>query len=258
MSINFGATIPMANLQILLDFNNTRCYPGTGTTFSNLVGSASGGNGYLKGSVTNTTKNGNTVLQPNGDQTGVANYVGDRIDIDTSAGGVDRFSKDNSFTHMFWVNLISGSGKLFSTGSAGATGTDNCIWQMWISNGTYYWWNTSGGGANNISAGFTPIDTGTFYLIAVTFESGGAGGTNYARVYIDGELAGTGSIAYNTHSAIDRSGQSNIQWTLGGGYNSSCVNTNVVAQYGMYALYNRKLESDEILKVYNATKGKYK
>lgn len=256
MSTVYSPKIPTNNCQIFVDWANPKCYPGSGTTFTNLIDKSRNA-GYLKGSVTTSTDpGGNLCLYTPGGGAGT-NIVGDRIDINTSASGIDRFNNTMNFSHVFWVRRIGNGSKLLSTGSSGATQTDNCIWQMWIDGGQYYWWNSSGGGAENITSTFTPCpNTTDWFCVGMTYSHNGAG-NNVVSVYRDGVLQNTGVNDHATHSAIDRTGQTNMQWTLGGGYNSSCVNVNSAGYFGMYALYNETLSATEILQFYHATRKRF-
>lgn len=258
MSTVYSPKIPTNNLQIFVDWANPKCYSGTGTTFNNLI-DKSRNTGYIKANATtDTDPGGNRCLYTPGGGAGT-NIVGDRIDINTSASGIDRFSKTMNFTHLFWVRRIGGGSKLLSTGSSGSSQTDNCIWNMWIDNNQFYWWNSSGGGTENITCTFTPCpDTTNWYCVALTYSHNDAGsGNNVARGYRDGVLLNSGSNDNATHDAINRTGQSNMQWTLGGGYNSSCVNVNSAAYFGMYALYNETLTTAEVEQFYKATKKRF-
>jgi len=252
MAVLYSPNIVTDNLQICMDWKNIRCYPGTGTTFTNLVRGKSSV-GYIKNNVTFS----NGVLTTNGANNGQQNNVGDRIDINTSEGGVDRFGA-HSFSIFFWVNQTSTSGRIFSTGSAG-TGTgnsDNCIWQMWVDTSQFFWWNSGGGGENAISATGTWHTPGVWQLIGFTY-SYNESGNNIVRCYRNDTLAFSNSISTSTHSFVDRSGQSNIQWTLGGGYSSSCFNQNSSCNFGMFMLYNKTLSLQEISQNYNATKKRF-
>ena len=254
MAFFHSPTIPKENLQILMDFANPACYPGSGTTINNLA--VPGRNlGYIKNSVTTLTNKGFNVLRPNGGGAG-SNAVGDRIDINTSAGGIDRFGA-HSFSFAFWTKAVSG-GRIFSTGSAGSGNTDNCIWQMWIDNtGQFFWWNSGGGGADAITCLFSSlVDLGGWRHLVMTYAYN-EGGNDVARVYIDGVLNGTGSISTATHSFVDRSGQTDLQWTLGGGYWSSCFTINAQNEFGMFACYNKTLSAGEVSSMYNNTKTRF-
>lgn len=257
MSVYSGPNSEINGLQIAIDWGNLNCYPGTGTEFFNLV-DRTRNNGYIKNNCVYSNLLGGYV-QTNGAQSGAANNVGDRIDINTSAAGIDRFSGTQNFTVLFWNYWISGGGKIWSTGSAGAgTGnSDNCIWNMWIDSGQFYWWNSSGGSANNITCSFNGTRiASTWQMVGLTY-SYNESGNNVARTYVNGQQVGTGITPTATHSFIDRSGQSNMQWSLGGGYSSSCVNSNSVNRFGPFFMFNRKLENEEILKSFNALRSRY-
>lgn len=263
MGIQRGPKIITSNLQIALDFGSKRCFSGgsqiTGyTQFNNLV-RRNNSVGYIKNSVDFLNEKGG-VLKTNGAQSGIIYDVGDRIDINTTASGIDRFSGTHNFSIFFWVNqAFNGSYRLMSTGSAG-TGTgqsDACIWQMWCDTSQFYWWNNTGGGANNISASGTWHTYGTWEYIGFTY-SYNEYSNNIVRCYTDGVLKFSGVTATSTHSYIDRSGQTNLQWTLGGGYSSSCFNANSVAKFGAFHLYNKTLSDGEVLENFNQTKSRYK
>ena len=251
MAVLYSPSIVTSNLQICMDWKNIRCYSGTGTTFTNLVPGRSNV-GYIKNNVTFS----NGILTTNGANSGQQYNVGDRIDINTSASGVDRFGAHN-FSIFFWVNQTS-SGRIFSTGSAG-TGTgnsDNCIWQMWVDTGQFFWWNSGGGSVGSIGASGTWHTPGVWQLIGFTY-SYNENGNNVVRCYRDDTLAFSNSISTSSHSFIDRSGQSDIQWTLGGGYSSSCFNQNSPCNFGMFMVYNKTLSLQEISQNYNATKKRF-
>ncbi len=262
MAIYAGPNYLTTDLQIHVDFSDENCYTGGSTTtgnystFYNLI-DRSRNNGYLKNNCTLTTmSSGIKYVTTGGAQSGAIYNVGDRIDINTSAAGVDRFGAGN-FTLMFWVNQ-TGSGRILSTGSAG-TGvgdSDNCIWYMWCNTNQYYWWNSTGGGTNNISASGTWHTPGTWQLIGFTYSYNEAG-NDIVRCYTNGVLQFTGTTPTSTHSYIDRSAQTNMQWTLGGGYSSSCFNTNTAASFALFSLYNVKLGDADMLRNFNATRGRF-
>lgn len=256
MSAFGGPNIITENLQIAIDFSSINCFNGTGTQFNNLI-KKNNSVGYLKNSAVFSSDKGG-IITTNGAQSGELYNVGDRIDINTTAGGVDRFSGTHNFSIFFWVNQTSASGRIMSTGSAG-TGTGNndaCIWQMWCDTGQFYWWNSGGGGTNNISASGTWHTPGVWEYIGFTY-SYNESGNNVVRCYTNGTEKFTGVTSTSTHSYIDRSGQTDLQWTLGGGYSSSCYNTNSQCKFGAFHLYNKKLSLDEIKKNFETTKNRF-
>lgn len=255
MSIYAGPTSTLDNLQIAIDWGNINCYPGVGLEFVNLTDRRKN-NGYIKNNCTYSPNNGG-YIQTNGGQPGGANSVGDRIDINTSAAGIDRFSGTNSFTIIFWNYWISGSGKILSTGSAGSGLVDNCIWNMWIDSGSFFWWNSSGGGTNNIGCSFNDTRiANTWQMVTISYSFNEAG-NNVARAYVNGVQVGTGTVPTATHSFIDRSDQTNMQWTLGGGYSSSCLNSSSANRFGPFFMFNRQLTDGEIFKNFVAHRGRY-
>ena len=256
MSVWGGPNIPTNGLQICTDFSNLKSYPGSSANLTNLVDTTRNV-GYIKGTVTDSLVNNNKVVLTGGTGAGF-NLVGDRISINTSASGVDRFGKQHNFSICFWVKKSGGGGKIWSTGSAGSGTTDNCVWQMWIDENQFYWWDTGGGGTNIVNVLFTPTpDTTNWYLVTMTFSSGGTGNNNICKCYRDTVLQNSQTIAYDTHSAVDRSAETSIQWTLGGGYYSSCTTSNGSYYFSMFMCYNKTLNESEILSIYNATKGRF-
>jgi len=254
-----GPNIVTTNLQLFYDFGNPACYPGTGTGLTNLISSNSGV-GYLKNDVTFSSDFGG-ILRTGGTKAGGSgtNVVGDRIDINTNGGsGIDRFSQTTSFTFVFWVRYISGgSNKIFSTGSSGSGNSDSCIWQFWVSSSQWYWWNSGGGGANALTKAFpSTLSTNVWYHLGFSY-SYNESGTNYMRIYKDGDLWTTESIATATHSGVSRTTQTNLQYTLGGGYAGSCYTNNSQCDFGNFMCYNTALSAAQMKQNYNGTKSRY-
>lgn len=244
------------DLQIYLDWGNPRCYPGTGQDFANLR-RESRNNGYMRGSVTYSSAYGG-IMTTGGANDGSTNDVGDRLNINTSTAGVDRFGA-HDFSIFFWVNQISSSGRIFSTGSAGSGDTDACIWQFWIDTGQFYWWNSGGGSAGNISTGGISWHTpGQWELIGFTYGyNDNFTGNNVLKIYKNGVEIHEETRVTADHNYRDRSTQSNIQYTLGGGYYSSCYTRNSSCNFGPFWLYNRTITAAEALQNFNATRNRF-
>lgn len=238
-------------LQSYIDFSSTACFPGSGNKFYNLT---NGGVGYFQSSTFSSGDGGKVITS--GGNPGTTNYVGSRINIDTTAAHLDRFDIDDDWTIAFWCKYTGNGNRIFSTGSAGSGTSDSCIWQFWMDSGTFYWWNSGGGSANNISTGISTIPTNSWGYITISYNYNEAG-NNVARVYRNGSLIGTATTATATHSAVGRSGQTNIQYTLGGGYYSSCRTANSANEFATFQVYNRALSGDEATKNYNLTKSRF-
>jgi hypothetical protein len=246
--------IEAEDLNTYLDFSNPASYPGTGDTFYNL---ATGSKGYVKNGVTFNPNEGSfETTGSNG--AGGANAVGSRIDIETNGAGVDRFGKEDDFSIGLWVNLKANGERIFSTGSAG-TGTGNsdaCVWQFYLNDNRFFWWNSGGGSSNAITVDFPRLPVGQWKYVVVTYNYN-ENGNDVARVYIDGQLAGTGSQPTATHSAVSRRNQSNMQYTIGGGYYSSCTTRNTGLKSGGLVVYNKTLSAKQVQRNWKGQKNRF-
>lgn len=251
MALSIGKTgLVTDNLQIYLDWGNPECYPGTGTIAKNLA-DPSRNTTYLKGGANHLSVDGGIIRTPVEKEvtynTSAPNLVYDRIDIETSNGGIDRFGA-HSFTIGYWCKWAgTNGGRILSTGSSGSGTADACIWQMFTTSNSFYWWNSGGGGSNNISGSVPDWHISGQWRFVSFSVSWNEGGTNYVRCYGNGNLISTLTKETATHDYRDRASQTNIQWTLGGGYYSSCYTANTQGDYGPFVLYNRKLSDQEHL-----------
>lgn len=269
--------LPKKNLQILHDFDDPACYTPGATQSFNVVPGRTGVNvGYHK-ITSNATVNGTRYVSTTGQNTAI-NDVGSRISIDTSAAGVDRFSETHSFTILTWqrylgTNDVSAAGgspsRMFSTGSAGSGTSDNCIWQMWFDRDQFYWWNINGGNSaiansyprarGSFDRGFFP-DTNQWFMNAVVWD--GSRDPRTLEIYQNTFKPNVYTYTTTAISAAggirDRSTETTIQWTLGGGYYSSCYTANSASHHGIFALWNRCLSPEEIRMIYINTRHKYK
>ncbi len=240
------------SLQIDVNFSNRYCYPGYGNTFLNSIDKTKN-SGWLKNNCVFDSQFGGCI-QTNGANNGQLYDVGDRIDISTSAAGIDRFDGSTNFSIFFWVKQDTPASRVFSTGSSGSGNVDNCIWQFWLSTDAFYWWNVSGGGINNIT---TPalISLGVWCLVGFTY-SYNENGYDIIRTYKNDELISVGKILTSSHSYPLRSQDNTLQYTLGGGYYSSCYTYNSPGKFSRFILYNKCLSDNEIK--YNFEQTKYK
>lgn len=245
-------------LQICLDWGNPKCYSGTGSTFLN-VSNSSRNNGFLKNNVTYNSDNGGYLTTNGSNGAGGTNAVGDRIDINTSQSGIDRFTGTHNFSVFFWNYLFGSASRIWSTGSAGA-GTENndqCIWQMYITNNDFFWWNENGGGDGAMSCSFNNTRIfQTWQYVGITYTHNEAG-NNVTRTFVNGQQVGITQLSTSVHRYRDRSNESILQWTLGGGYSSSCNTVNTLNRFGPFHMYNKSLSATEIVQNYNAMRGRF-
>lgn len=248
-------------LQINIDFSESTCYPGSGTTFTNLAAPGRN-NGYLKNGCSYDSSLG--VVHTLGANSGALYAVGDRIDINTSAAGIDRFDKTDNFSIFFWVKQTSASAsKIFSTGSSGALTGDNdqCIWQFWMTADGFYWWNAVGSGVavDNLMTTHIPAPVhtpGVWQLVGFTYAYNEVG-YNIVRCYTNASLVVSHQLPVAQHSTLSRRDVDILQYTLGGGYTGSCYNTNCDSRFGQFLLYNKTLSAAEVAQNFNATRGRF-
>ncbi len=237
-------------LQSYIDFSSTACYPRTSNKFWNLANTSVG---YFQSATFSSSEGGKVTTT--GANNGQVNDVGSRISIGTAANNLDRFGKTDNFTFAFWVKYTGTGSRIFSTGSAGSGTSDSCVWQFWYDSGLFYWWNSSGGGTDNITASTSSIPTNVWSYITITYAYDQAG-YDVAKVYRNDTEIGSGSTLTSVHSTINRY-DSALQYTLGGGYWSSCYTANSSGEFATFQVYNRTLSAAEVATNYNKTKSRF-
>ena len=211
-------------LVFYIDAANSRSYPGTGTTVTDLKG------------LRNGTLNGNTFQTNNG---GVIDFDGidDNITFGTPQSG-DIMASTNSFTNSIWLKRT------------GNTEYSNVmvIWQQRRSNLGYGYNGVAGTTTNKAYSyvgasalnGNDVIDQNVWHNFVFTIN-----GSNAAKLYIDGELQSQGT----------RSAESNVGSVFYIGRSSSGNYANMEVACASY--YNRAISASEIMQNYNALKGRF-
>jgi len=231
MSFSFSPKIVTDSLVLYLDAANTRSYPGSGTTWSDL--SRSGNNGTLVNGPTFNGANGGSIVFD-----GTNDYVATNL-------GTLRSLTGTRSTLNIWFRTVNSSTRqvlLADWNSAGALETA----RLEIS-GFNISPNKVGGTINGISnstpvQSTTSIQNNTWYWVTILYN-----GTN-TQLYLNGQLeqslATTERGSDSTgHVAIGRAGDFNgLYW------NGNIANIQI---------YNRALSATEILQNYNATKNRY-
>lgn len=199
------------------DFVNTKCYPGSGTTSRDLVGSNT------------TTFSGATYTNGYVTFNGTTDFI--------AYGNV---SLGNTFTiHTFMRhNTAGGEGVLFGLD---ANGADN--WFS-ISSNKVYVFATQIADVNNFGTiGNTTLASNVWYGVAMSIN------TSTVKVYVNGRLDGSTTAAFtiggwtSSYSALGRRGSIAQRY-----FNGSM---------GSIALYNRTLSDNEVLQVFEAGKNRY-
>ncbi|MBP9084178.1 MAG: T9SS type A sorting domain-containing protein [Bacteroidia bacterium] len=80
-----------------------------------------------------------------------------------------------------------------------------------------------------------------WYMVTASYDAG----TGIAKVYVDGELGGSGSVTYNNFSTYPIS--------IGETYQNNCIPGNMDSAIDEVKIYNRSLSDAEILEEYNSS-----
>jgi len=220
MAFGRGPKLVKDNLVLMLDAANPKSYPGTGTTWTDLL--HNGVNGTLTNGPTFTSTNGGAIVFD-----GVNDYV-----ILTPA------TTYSEYTVQFfckWISSVGVSERLFGCDAFGT-------YTIFNPNNVGFHYNPLGGVPSSVtlSSGVN-VGFGTWCQVAVTVSTL----LSNVVIYVDG-------ISRNSWSTLPAANLSaNIfigkQNTL---YGANC-------QFANFQLYNRALTADEVLQNYNATKARF-
>lgn len=237
MALSHSPLIVTNGLVLCLDAGNTRSYPGSGTTITDLSGLTN--NGTLVGSPTISggviTLNGtNQNISTNYTQTSVTQYT------------IDVWFKTTSGTATFVENRGSGAGKSLKLGIGPANGTAGVVW-MGLNTDNYL---TQIGTTTTFNDGNWHNAVGTFN------QPSGSVSTSSYGLYMDGKVATTttaGMLQYQiaiptvpvsglggTNIGVDPLGNVWFNGTLG-----PCK------------IYTRALTAAEIQQNFNALRGRF-
>ena len=220
MATNYNPRIVTDGLVLCLDAGNTKSYPGSGTTWTDLSGN--GNNGTLVNNV--------------GYSNGALSFDG----VDDYASFVSNPSLTNQITVEVWVQLSSTT----PNGTGWILGRENS-YRMIYSTGSFSWicattnngWYTTG---TNISATSVTPYTQTYQVV------GTYNGSNN-KIYVNGELKSTGA---NISGNILTDGNYNLM-------RSEAAMEYGKGNLYSHKLYNRGLTAAEIQQNYLATKSRY-
>jgi len=165
-------------LALALDAGNTKSYPGSGTTWTNLIGS---NNGTLTNGPTFSSLNGGSIV-----------FDGSNDYVQVSASSDLNFGTGN-FTIEGWFNKGATTANLtLLCSDRFYSPFDNGTWILRISSATQIELRTFDGKGNLESGGFnasTSVDT--WHHFALVREGTG---TNQTKFYLDGVLKGSTTI----------------------------------------------------------------
>lgn len=225
MSTQAPISVIQNGLVLCLDAANTKSYPGTGTTWSDLC--RSGKNGVLVNSPTTNTYG--LVLDGTNDYA----YIDHELTLTFGSG---------NFSICVWHRNENST-----TGYNGIITNDNTgdsAWKIFRDSGQSYYQARS----NTTILSFPTYTVGRFHYYAYTFNAG------TLQLYFDAKPgASTTGVSNPSSSSANR-------YIAFGSYRYSDA---IILQYltnqtiGPVHLYNRALTSSEILQNYNSTKSRF-
>lgn len=226
-----GPNIITDGLVLYLDAANTKSYPGSGTTWSDLSGN--GNNGTLvNGPAFSSGNNGSIVFD------GVNDFTTTTSDIS--------FSITEPWTYSIWLSPAAGMVNAWKN-IIGQNDDTNCTWmfhpgslgfyQSYYNSRTYIWYTSIKPGTtlpinqfSNIVISCTPVDTDRTLF----------------RSYLNGVARDTTTFTWapiNRTQVFNRIGGNGDRYYIG----------NVATTF----IYCRALTAEEILQNYNATKSRF-
>jgi len=232
MGVTYNPRIVTDGLVLALDAGNTKSYPGSGTTWTDLSGN--GNNGTLENGVGYNGSNGGSLS---------FDGVNDRIQI--------AYTPNLAFTDAImscesWVYVDSLSSAFSIINKRGNNSTQNTnrsyVFEV-SSNGRVTWNLDSATTLCNTATGL--IQTDQWYHLAATHD-----GTN-AKVYVNG--VESVSVSSGT-SSLKNTGD--IPVRIGWRYTNSSINYSD-GKISITRVYNKALTPQEIQQNYNATKSRF-
>jgi len=214
-----GPNIVTSGLVLQLDAANTKSYPGSGTTWTDLSGN--GNNGTLTNSPTFSSANGG-IFTFNGTNQFI--NCGNNSSIQITVGTISA-----------WVRTTT-PGASFRSIIA-----KQSAWGLFFNDGilvTYDW-----GNAQTRTTGLN-IANGIWNHTAMTFTQTVGTPSNNAIIYLNGASVLTTTIKHSNHNVNLQIAEANANQFLNGNIASAQI-------------YNRALSATEILQNYNGTKSRF-
>ena len=232
MAFSYSPKIVTDGLVLYLDAANTRSYPGTGTTWSDL--SRGGNNGSLiNGPTFNSANGGNIVFDGSND------YISTNTNSSLTQAGNTQFTVD------VWVKK-SASNKDMLLGPWDNSNRKGWFVQ-WFTDGNLYFGITNG--AFNYNYVSVSWQNQWFNLTGV-FDGSLLTNQNIGKIYVNNILQNT----TNSGNMLTSVPAGLVEVSIGRLTNYSSYATGNIA---MVKIYNRALSASEISQNYNATKTRF-
>lgn len=230
MSIYGGPDIATDGLVFHMDFANIKCYPGTGTTCTDLSGNNF--SGELINSPSYSSSDNNKFFSFNGTTNNRVIRIFNSTLLNTQTPSVEVWTQTNATTQAgFWFEKgnVNTQYSLFQEGA-------NIQWRQNFTTGL------STFSTNAVNAG---LNTTSWFQIIGTFSSGNR------RLYINGILKNSDS-----QTGIINTNAGGMSIGAYGGYDGSrgyYYNGSIA----IIKVYNIQLTDNQVLQNYNALKGRF-
>ena len=231
MAFNYSPKVVTDGLVLYLDAANTKSYPGSGITWTDL--SRSGNSSKLNGPTFNSANGGSIVFNGTNDYVEIQNQI--------------QFDQTDPFTLSSWVKSSSGKNELIIN-------NENILYTGYRLNINVNA-NIEIGLRSSISDDIAietlnSINAGTWYHIVGTYD--GTSNVSGMKIYINGVEEDTNTIS-NTLTSSTLSNQK----TLLGIRKSSSPPDPLMGNIANVQIYNRALSTIEITQNYNATRTRF-
>lgn len=262
------------NLQIYYPFANSSCYPGTGTTVTNLGLAGSTYNGTVTANAIRASAPGNTAgTIPTYDSVqngGVFKFYGNKGRITIPDGSVTRIGSGIWRTIQMWVKWDSltaplGNGLTSATIApifgklSNNTGFDGYIGYATNTGALRLTLNAAAEYIPSTGAGF--ITTTPWYFITMNINTANATNNirfykNGTREYPDPTKYGATWVSTETNPLQLGTGFMNYSTSTYGGVTAGAMES-FSGLIGDFMMYDVNLTDAEVLENFNSTKGKY-
>jgi hypothetical protein len=211
-------SVVTGSLLIYYDIANSSCYPGSGTTVTDLQG---GDQNMTLSNVTYSSSNGGLLLFNNG--------------VTNSSGNINYATNDAAYTISYIVQYISVVDVAVVVGKYSGGGADT--WS-----GLYTFEPMFSVNGNRLQSGFGNPGTTNFYMITVT-----NGATNGRKIWVNTTLQNSTSY----FGATSPGGN----WVIGQFGTAGGAGASI--KLGAYLYYNAELSQADVTQNYNALFTRY-
>ena len=219
MAVGYNPRIVTDGIVLALDAGNTKSYPGSGTTWTDLSGNNNTGT-LTNGPTFDSANGGSIVFDGSNDEIICTNNASVQITVGTISAWINA---NNGNTSVHGIIAKQSAWGLF-------------VWGNTLR--TYDW--------GNVAIRDTGITVGnsTWNYVAMSFTETIGTPSNNAIIYLNGTAVLTTTIKHSNHNETVQVGEANLSQHFGG-------------KIAQASVYNRVLTASEVLQNYNALKGRY-